>query len=138
MTTTIAGTTVRPVFALLNTASVTGILREVSLWNTTNVACEYRLVRFTGGTAGAAQTESKYRRSAPPALLDARAGWTADATIDEDCGYRIYLGAGTGSAAILNFGELGEETHDVGATKGIGLVPVGTGQICSVTFAWDE
>lgn len=138
MTATIAGTSVRPIFALLNTAAVTGIVREIGLFNTTSTACVYRLVRITGGTAGTAQTESRHRRAAPAASCDARAGWTADATVDEDTGYRIELGAATGSGAILTFGDEGMETHDVGTTKGIGLVPVGTGQICEVYFTWDE
>lgn len=140
MTATIAGVAAtRPIFALLNTASVSGIVREVALWNTTAVACEYRLVRFTGGTAGADQTEAKGRRSAPAASCVAKAGWTADVTsIDEDLGYCMQLGAAIGSSAILAFGGEGLETHDVGTTKGFGIIPIGTGQICKVYVAWDE
>jgi hypothetical protein len=138
MTATIAGTSVLPNFALLNTAAVSGIVREVGLFNTTATACAYRLVRFTGGTAGAEQTEVKHRRSAPAAIVVPRAGWTATATIDEDLGYRLQLGAAVGSAAILSFGAEGIETHDLGTTKGIGFVPIGTGQICEVYFVWDE
>jgi hypothetical protein len=38
---------------------------------------------------------------------------------------------------ILGFGGDGI-WGDVGATAGIGLVPVGTGQILEVYFGWDE
>ncbi len=140
MTATIAGTAdTRPVFALLNTAAVSGIVREVSLWNTTATACTFRLVRFTGGTAGADQTEVKHRRSAPAASLTAKAGWTADVSaIDEDLGYRAELGAAIGSGVIWTFGAEGMETHDLGTTKGFGIIPVGTGQILRVHVTWDE
>lgn len=133
-----AGTSVRPIVALLNTATVTGILRECGLFNTVAVECVYRLVRLTGGTAGADLTETRHRRAAPAASCVAKGLWTADATIDEDAGYGFELAAAKGSGVVLTFGEEGLETHDVGTTKGIGLVPVGTGQICEAYFVWDE
>ena len=138
MTASIAGTSLRPIMGLLNTASVTGIIREIGLFNTTTTECVYKVVRITGGTAGADQTEIRLRRAAPAASCVAKAGWTADATVDEDTGYRMELGAAKGSGAILTFGAEGLETHDVGTTKGIGLIPTGTGQICEVYFIWDE
>ena len=137
MTATIAGTTVRPIFGLLNTASVSGQLRELGIFNTTAVACEYRVVQVTGGTAGAAQVERRHRRNSPVASCQAVAGWTADATVNEDLGYRIVLGAAIGAGSILTFGGDGLEA-DLGATVAIGLIPVGTGQICSIYAAWDE
>lgn len=137
MTATIAGTTVRPIFGLLNTATVSGQLREVGLFNTTATACTYRLVQITGGTAGADQVERRHRRNAPAASCLTKAGWTADATVDEDLGYRMVLGAAIGSGAVLTFGGDGVEAG-LGATVGIGLVPVGTGQVCEVYLVWDE
>lgn len=139
MTATIAGTSLRPVFALLNTASVSGIIREVGVFNTTTTECVYKLVRFTGGTAGADQSEIKHRRTAPAASLTAKAGWTADASsVDDDCLARFELGAAKGSGFVATFGAEGVESHDVGTTKGIGLIPSGTGQIVEVYFIWDE
>lgn len=137
MTAAGAGTTVRPIFAILATAAVTPILREVALWNTTAVACTYRLVAFTGGTAGTGQVERKYRRNSLAATTTAFGLWTADATVVEDTGHRFVLGAAIGSAAILSFGDTGIEP-DLGATSGLGLVAVGTGQVCEVCFVWDE
>ena len=136
MTAAGAGTTVRPILGLLNTATISGILREVHLWNTTAVACTYRLVELTGGTAGATVAAHKDRDNAPPALVLAKQLWTADATIGEDTGYRFVLGAQIGAAAILTF-TTGVEA-DLGATSALGLVPVGTGQVCEVNFVWDE
>lgn len=137
MTATIAGTSLRPIFGLLSTATVTGVLRQVEIWNTTAVEATFKLVRFSGGTAGAAQTERKYRINAPTPSCGCVAGFTADATIDEDLGVRFGLGAAKGSGVALPFGDYGWETS-VGATSGIGLIPVGTGQIVEVNFTWDE
>jgi hypothetical protein len=137
MTAAGAGTSVRPVLAILSTASVTGILREVHLFNTTATACAFKVVSLTGGTAGAAQVERKGRVNGPAAILTAFGLWTADATIVEDCGYRAQLAAAVGSGAILTFGADGLETA-LGSTAGIGLVPIGTGQVVEVNFVWDE
>lgn len=137
MTAAGAGTTLRPVLGILSTASISPVLREIAMFNTTAVSCIYRLVNFTGGTAGTGQTERKHRRNAPAAECAVSGLWTADATIGEDTGYRMVLGAAVGSAAILTFGAEGLEA-ELGATSGLGLVPVGTGQVCEVYFVWDE
>ena len=137
MTAAGAGVALRPIIGLLSTATISPQLREVGLFNTTAVACTYRLVNFTGGTAGTGLTERKHRRDSPPALCLASGLWTADATIGEDTGYRMVLGAAIGSAAILTFGDGGVEA-ELGATSGLGLVPIGTGQVCEVYLVWDE
>lgn len=137
MTAAGAGTTLRPIFAVLATASYAPVLREIGIFNTTGTACTYRLVNFTGGTAGAGQTERKHRRNAPASLGTSFGLWTADATIGEDTGYRAVVGAGAGNGAILTMGDSGLEP-ELGATSGLGLVPVGTGQICEIYFVWDD
>lgn len=137
MTAAGAGTTVRPILGILSTATISPVLREVALWNTTTTACTYRLVNFTAGTAGTGQTERKHRRNAPAASCLVSGLWTADATIGEDTGYRMVLGAAIGSGAILTFGAEGLEA-ELGSTSGLGLVPVGTGQVCEVMMTWDE
>ena len=137
MTAAGAGTSVRPIFGILGTTTVSPVLREVGLFNTTAVSCIYELVNFTVGTAGTGQTERKFRRNAPTAIATTFGLWTADATIGEHTGYRAILGAAVGSAAILTFGAEGLEC-ELGSTSGLGLVPVGTGQVCEVYFCWDE
>lgn len=138
MTAAGAGTTVRPILGILATASVAPALREVALFNTTATACTYELVEVTGGTAGATVTAWSHRRSslATPTCL-AKQLWTADATVTAKTGYRMVLGAAVGSAAILTFG-LDGLSIDVGSTIALGLVPIGTGQVCEVYMAWDE
>lgn len=137
MTAAGAGTTLRPIFGILATAAVGPSLREIGLFNTTATACTYRLVQLTGGTPGATVTSRKWRRNSPASTCLAKQLWTADATIGEDTGFRVVLGAAVGSAAILAFGDTGLEA-DLGATSALGLVPVGTGQVCEVYIAWDE
>jgi hypothetical protein len=138
MTATIAGTANRPIFAVLNAAAVSGLVREIAIYNTTTTGCVYKVVKFTGGTAGTGQTEGKHRHRAPAASCAAVAGYTADVTtIDEDTGIRAAVPGSIGAGVILTFGDNGLE-HDVGTTKGIGLIPVGTGQVCEVAFTWDE
>jgi len=132
-----AGTALRPVLGLLSTATITPLLKEFSIYNTTATACQYRLVNFTGGTPGAGQTERRLRRNAPPALCLVSGLWTVDAVIGEDLGYNIQLPAAVGGGAIVPI--IGASLEgELGPTSGIGLVPVGTGQICVVNFAWDE
>lgn len=137
MTAAGAGTSVRPIIAILSTATVTGAVREIALCNTTAVACTYEIVRFTGGTAGATVAAVKHRNDAPPSVCTAKQLWTADATIVDHTGDFIVLGTAVGSAQILTFGDAGLETA-LGTTAGIGLVPVGTGQVCTVKITWDE
>lgn len=132
-----AGTATLPIFGILSTATVSCLLREIKLVNTTAVACQYEVVRFTGGTAGAAQTEVKHRVDAPPALGTVFGLWTVAATIVDRTGEIMQLGAAIGSGDIATFGENGLETA-LGATAGIGLVPIGTGQVCVVKMTWDE
>lgn len=132
-----AGTTLRPVFGLLSTATITGCVREIKVINTTATACQYEVVRFTGGTAGADVAEVDHRPDSPPASCLAKQLWTADATIVEKTGDIAQLGAAVGSGDVMVFGDTGLVTA-LGATAGIGLVPIGTGQIVVVKFTWDE
>ncbi len=136
MTATIAGTSVRPILSIAGSATVSGILRGFWLHNGTATAVTFRLIRFTAGTAGAGQTETKKRLTAPAATCAVSAGHTADVTVTEDLGYRVGLAAG--QSAYIPIRGSGIETPTSGTTPGIGLVPVGTGQICEVGFDWDE
>ena len=137
MTATIAGTSTTPILSIAGSSTVSGFLINFSIYNTTATACAYRLVRYTAGTAGAAQTEIKARINAPTAICQVAAGHTAGVTVGEDLGYRVYLPGAIGAGGIINM--LSPiETPLAGTTPGIGLVAIGTGQICEVSFAWFE
>lgn len=139
MTAAGAGTSVRPILGLLATAAVQPRLREIGLFNTTATACVYELVQATGGTPGATVTGYDHGlggNARTPTVL-AKQLWTADANTVIKTGYRLSLGAVVGSGVVLTFGDLGL-TCALGATILLGLVPVGTGQVCEVYFVWDE
>lgn len=132
-----AGTSLRPILAILSTATISGLIREIALFNTTATDCVYEVVRFTGGTAGADVAEVKHRPNSPAASMLAKQLWTADATIVDHTGDYFQLGAAKGAGVIQTYGDNGLETA-LGSTAGIGLVPVGTGQVCTVKITWDE
>jgi hypothetical protein len=127
MTASIAGTT------------VSGLVTGFWIFNTAAVACSYRLVRYTAGTAGGgAVAETKKRLNAPTAICTVQAGHTADVTVTEDLGYRVFLAAAIGAGAFIPL-DPPIETPIAGTTPGIGLVFVsGTAQICEVGYAWTE
>lgn len=137
MTAAGAGTNLRPILAIAGSSTVSGILHSFSVWNTTAVACAYRLVRYTAGTAGAGLTEVKKRLTAPAAICTVTQLHTADVTVTEDLGYRAYLPGVIGAGAIVSLGG-GIETPTAGTTPGIGLVAIGTGQVCEISFDWEE
>jgi len=140
MTAAGAGTTVRPIFGVLNTAAMAARTVEIGIFNTTAVACTYELVYITGGTPGATVTAFCHDNDsvATPIAL-AKQLWTADATITAKTGYRAVLGAAIGSGVILTFGgSSGGIQVPLGATVALGLVPIGTGQVCEVYQVWQE
>ncbi len=130
--------------SLWSAAASVGTLREVGCFNTTTTAVEIFLTRLsTTGTQGAGLTEARYNMKGPPALCTAFTTHTADATYDEDLGYRAVLGAAIGSGVIWTFGDAGLVIGLPDAvelvTNGIGIsLENGTGQICQTYFVWDE
>jgi hypothetical protein len=139
MTAAGAGTAAtRPIFGVLATASIVPKVREIGIFNTTAVACAYRVVAVTGGTPGA--TVTAYAQDlgilATPSCL-AKQLWTADVSSLLDTGYRLQLGAAVGSGGILTFGDNGLRCA-IGSTIAIALIPIGTGQVCECYMVWDE
>lgn len=133
---TLIGTTVRPIASIYGVSGRGGFLREVGVFNTTNTACEVQLVRLTSaGTPGTGLTEADYDPDAPVALT-AFAAHTADCTIGGVI-RQFPIGAAIGAGLILPFGDNGIKIL-AGTANGIGIIPVGTGQILTFHFDWDE
>jgi hypothetical protein len=134
-----AGSTTLPLMSLYGIAAVSGVLREVGVFNTTATNCDVKLVRLTtAGTQGASITAAPQvdRAAAPSCTLFNT--HTANPTLGNDLGYRASLGAAIGSGVIWTFGDRGIE-WPVGTGNGIGvIVENGTGQICQIYFVWDE
>ncbi len=135
---TSAGSTTLPIFSLYAVAGSGGRLREVHIFNNTAVAVALKLSRLdTAGTKPAALTDAEYDQNAPVALCLAHNTHTVGPTIDEEI-VRVILGAVIGSGVIWTFGEYGL-VIPLGTANGIGVVVAdGTGQVCDVTFVWDE
>lgn len=144
--TTGAGTTVRPCMALHGVAGGGGTVREIGIFNTTNTACDYKVVRLTAaGTPGGTVTAPTAQKdqnlfSAAPLLVLAQL-YTADFTANTDMfdlGYRASLGAAIGAGVIWTFGESGLQITNA-TSSGIGVVVEnGTGQLLQAYFVWDE
>src|SRR6187431_926867 len=125
---TVVGTALRAQFSLFSTAVVTARIVEVGVFNTTAVAVNVALTRFTAATnVGAGLTEAKHRPESAAATCTGFAGHSADGTAGEIL-TQASLGAAVGSGVIWTFGDSGIFTL-IGTANGIGvLVPTGTGQ----------
>lgn len=138
-----AGSTTLPTMALHGVAGNGGTVREIGIFNTTNTACDYKLVRLSSaGTPGATVTAPAAQLSqnlvaAAPALVLAQAYTSTGPTLT-DLGYRASLGAAIGAGVIWTFGSDGLQISNSTAS-GIGIVVEnGTGQLCQIYFVWDE
>lgn len=137
-TSTNGGTAARPIGSIYSAAATRGTIREIGLFNTTDVAAAFRIVRLTAqGTPGTGLTEDEQDPDASPPLCTAFNSHSADATVGNDTGYRVQLGAAKGSGIVFTFGASGL-VMVVGTANGIGILPIGTGQVCEFYFVWDE
>lgn len=133
-----AGSATLPIASLYAAAAVGGTIKEIYVFNTTATAVAFKIMRLTtAGTQGAGLTESAHDPSAAAASCTAFTTHTVAPTLGADLGYNVQLGAAIGSGVIIPFGGDGLEIP-VGVANGIGIVPVGTGQVCDITFVWDE
>jgi hypothetical protein len=138
--TTNAGTAARPLMSLAAAAAGSGSVVEIAISNTTATACQFRIARLTAaGTPGTALTESKYSEpgGTPAPQCQAANSHSADATIDADSLDGCQLGAAVGAGWIFTFGGGGIQIP-IGTANGLGIVPVGTGQILVAKITWDE
>ncbi len=134
-------TTCRPVASLFGVAGGGGHVVSVSLWNPASLstASEYRICRITtAGTMGSTITAVKYLPNGPANACLAKDSHTAtDCVVDANAVDVAVLGAAAGAGVILTFGDRGFNIDNATAS-GIGIVPVGTGQLIKVGFVWDE
>ena len=133
------GSATLPVASLFSVAAGNPRVREIGIFNTTAVACTFRIVKLTAaGTVGAALTELCHDVGAYTALCQGFNTHTVAPTIASGGAGRAALGAAIGSGMIWTFG--GEEglSVPVGTANGIGIIPVGTGQIVDFYIVWDE
>lgn len=137
-TSTNGGTAARPIGSIYAAASSAFILREIGIFNTTDVACAFRLARLTAqGTPGTGLTEEEHDANMSPPLCTTFNSHSADATVGNDLGYRAQLGAAKGSGVVWTFGGDGIR-GGTGTANGVGIIPIGTGQVCEFYLVWEE
>jgi len=136
-----AGTASLPIAGLMATAAVRPRLVEVGIFNTTSTAVELILQRIVTavGTPGSTITAAYEDDNSQSAVSTAKDTWTVAPTLGGKLRQGT-LGGAAGSGIIWTFG--GGKTPGLvvpnSTNDGIGLLPVGTGQICDVYFVWDE
>lgn len=134
--TTGAGSSTLPIGSIFATAGVRPRLVEVSAFNTTGTAVELQLIRFTAlGTAGSTITSTYEEDASQTSITTAKDTHTVAPTKGGII-RQVTLGASAGSGIIYTFGKGLIVPNTTG--DGIGWIPVGTGQICDVSFTWDE
>lgn len=137
-----AGTATLPMASLYAQATGGLWLAEVGVTNTTAVAYEISLKRFsTLGTVGAVVPGVGYEEqdvnvTTKGIAADTHTGTAPTAVAGEL--RRAAVGASIGSGIIWTFGGRGLFIPS-GTANGVGLIPItGTGQISDVYFSWDS
>lgn len=137
-TSTNGGTAARPVGGIMAIAAREGFVREIGVFNTTVTACAFRVARLTAaGTPGTTITSERYETTDVAADMVVSNSWSADGTISASSLRRGQLGAAIGSGVIWTFGSRGIHIP-AGTANGVGIVPIGTGQVVEFYIDWAE
>lgn len=133
-----AGSATLPVGSVYSGASGPTKVREIGIFNTTSNAVSFRLVRLTStGTRGSTLTAAEIESDAAAALSAAYDTHTVAPTLGDDLGYRATLAAAPGAGIVWTFEDEALRIA-VGTGNGIGIVPVGTGQVLDWYVQWEE
>ena len=134
----LAGSATIPQMSLYAPAGNRLILREVPVYNTTATAVNVALQALTStGTQGVALTEIEHDNEGPTPTGTGFQAHTAGPTITTGEYARARLAAAIGGAAIWIFNE--GIYIPAGTANGVGVTtPTGTGQVCDITFIWEE
>jgi hypothetical protein len=132
------GSTTLPMASLFAGVGVRFILREVHVFNTTSTEVDIALRIMTAqGTAGAAGDEVEHDAGGPSPTATLLNTHTVAPTFTTGNVAEARLAAAIGAAIIWTFND--GIYIPGGTTNGVGVVlNSGTGQICSMTFIWDE
>ncbi len=134
----IVGAATTPQMSLYSPAGSRLIVKEVHVFNTTATALSVALVALTtAGTQGASIDEVEHELEGPPPLGTAFQGHTVDPTITVGEYARASLAAAIGGGVVWIFNR--GIIVPAGVANGVGVTtPDGTGQICDITFIWEE
>ena len=132
------GSATLPAMALISSASNRIELIELSIINTTATACVWGLWKISSaGTPGTALTPAAHDvNDVTTGTL--RGVYTGSVpTLGVDMGYRFSIPATIGAGIIRPFTPVGLVIPAT-AAAGIGLFPIGTGQLCYCDWTWVE
>lgn len=136
-----AGSTTLPIAGLMSVTGCRPRLVEVGVFNSTTTACAVALRRVTAaGTPGSTQSVVYESDPSQTALATPKDTWTVAPTFASGNLRVASLGAAVGSGLIWTFGGAAGGLV-IPNTTGDGIVVsvlTGTGQICDVSFTWDE
>jgi hypothetical protein len=138
-----AGSNLLPLGSIYATATVRPLVVEIGVFNSTTTAVAVAVVRLSAGTGtkGAAITAVYEDDNSQTVLATvANTHTVTPATISSPL-RQATLGAAIGSGVIWTFG--GGKTAGLvipnTTNDAIGIIiPTGTGQVCDITFTWDE
>src|SRR3954451_18307749 len=104
-----AGSTTLPIGALIGGIGGKLILREVGIFNTTDVSFAVKLVRLTGaGTPGSTLTSAKHDSDGATAVGVVKNTYTSTGpTLGDDLGYRAQIAAAKGTGITFVKGSRG-------------------------------
>lgn len=126
-----------PAMALISSATNRIELIEISIINTTATACVWGLWKIsTAGTPGTALTPAAHDVSDVTSGT-LRGVYTVTPTVGVDMGYRFSIPGTIGAGVIRPFTPAGLVIPAT-AAAGIGLFPIGTGQLCYCDWTWHE
>jgi len=136
---TAAASATLPAGSLYAPAGSRLLLKEVHVYNTTATALMVALRAFTAtGTQGAGITEIEWDNEGPTPTGTVFDSHSVTPTITAGEYARASLGAQIGAGVVWVFSGRGLFIP-AGTGNGIGvLTPDGTGQVCDLTFVWDE
>ncbi len=134
----IVGSATTPQMSLYAPAGSRLIVKEVHVFNTTATPLSVALVALTtAGTQGTGLVEVEHELEGPPPLGTGFQGHTVDPTITAGEYVRASLAAAIGGGVVWIFNK--GIIVPAGVANGVGVVtPDGTGQICDITFIWEE
>lgn len=133
-----AGSGTLPIISLYAIANISPRIVEIGVFNTTTTAVNLVVRRLTtAGTTSGTLTAAEHDDRSPAASGSPRDTHTGAPTLGDDLGYRTTLPGVVGAGLIWTFGDTGL-IIPAGTANGIGLIPVGTGQVCDAYIVWDE
>ncbi len=132
-----AGSATLPLGSLYAPAGNRLILKEVHVFNTTATAVAVVLRAFTAtGTQGSGITEVEHDPGSPPPLGTVFDTHTVTPTITAGSLAQAQLAAAVGGGVVWIFNN--GIVIPTGVGNGVGVLSVGTGQLCDLTFIWEE